>query len=77
MNLKTGIITGLSAILLMFTSCEDFIDVDQPDIIEQEQAFDDNNSTRLALIGLYGLMTELVEPMFLAGEVRADLVIST
>ena len=61
-------------IILIITSCEKIIEVDQPDIIEQEQAFDDKNSTRLSLIGLYGLMADLVEPMFLAGEVRADLV---
>ena len=77
MKLRTGIIIALSTMLLIFTSCEDFLDIDQPDIIEQEQAFDDKNSTRLALIGLYGLMTDLVEPMFLAGELRADLVSST
>ncbi|MFO7659158.1 MAG: RagB/SusD family nutrient uptake outer membrane protein [Bacteroidales bacterium] len=67
------IILGLFAVL-MISSCEKMLDLDQPDIIEQDQAFQDKNSTRLAMLGLYGLMTDLVEPMFLAGEVRADLV---
>ena len=71
------IVVGLAFTLLSLTSCEDWIEVDQPDIIEQEQAFSDKNSTRLAMLGLYGLMTDLVEPMFLAGEVRADLVTAT
>lgn len=63
-------------VIFTFVSCENFINVDQPDIIEQEQAFNDKNSTRLSINGIYGLMTDLVEPMFLAGEVRADLVVA-
>ncbi|MBN2698248.1 MAG: RagB/SusD family nutrient uptake outer membrane protein [Bacteroidales bacterium] len=74
--MKIQIIISALLALLIIPSCEKFIDVDQPDIIEQEQAFSDKNSTRLSMIGLYGLMAELVEPMFLAGEVRADLVIA-
>ncbi|UCH14096.1 MAG: RagB/SusD family nutrient uptake outer membrane protein [Bacteroidales bacterium] len=74
MKIKTYIL-GLIA-LLTTASCEKMFEVDQPDIIEQDQAFSDKNSTRLSLIGIYGLMAELVEPMFLAGEVRADLVIA-
>lgn len=61
---------------MLVTSCEKMIDVDQPDIIEQDQAFSDKNSIRLSIIGIYGLMSDLVETMFLAGEVRADLVIA-
>lgn len=60
--------------ILVITSCEGIIEIDQPDIIEQNQAFSDKNSTRLSMIGLYGLMSDMVEPLFLAGEVRADLV---
>ena len=63
--------------LILCTSCEEWIAIDQPDIIEKEQAFNDKNSTRLAMIGLYGLMADLTEPLFLAGEVRADLVVAT
>ena len=75
--MKTGsVILGLIALMLI-SSCEGLIEVDQPDIIEQNQAFSDKNSTRLAILGIYGLMADLVEPMFLAGEVRADLVTST
>lgn len=61
----------------LLTSCDSWINVDQPDVIEQEQAFDDPNSARLSMIGLYGLMADMVEPLFLAGEVRADLTIAT
>ena len=74
MKMKTFILSLIA--LLMIISCEKLIEVDQPDIIEQDQAFSDKNSIRLSLIGIYGLMAELVEPMFLAGEVRADLVIA-
>ena len=64
-------------ILLIVSSCEKMIDVDQPDTIEQNQAFTDKNSISLSILGIYSLMTDLVEPMFLAGEVRADLVVSS
>jgi starch-binding outer membrane protein, SusD/RagB family len=77
MKYHSLIIIGLSWMLILFASCEEWIEVDQPDIIEQEQAFNDKNSTRLAMLGLYGLMADLVEPLFLAGEVRADLVVAT
>jgi hypothetical protein len=70
-----ALIPGLLAVLIV-TSCEKLVDVDQPDIIEQDQAFGDANSTRLSMLGIYGLMAELVEPLFLAGEVRADLAIA-
>lgn len=70
------IFIGILAVPIFLSSCEKMIDVDQPDIIEQEQAFDDKNTSRLSLLGLYGYMTDLVEPMFLAGEVRADLTIA-
>ena len=66
---------GLTSILIV-TSCEKFINVDQPDVIEKDHEFKDKNSIRLSILGLYGLMTDLVEPMFLAGEVRADLVVA-
>ena len=72
MKIKSLIISLIA--ILMITSCEKMIEVDQPDIIEQEQAFSDANSIRLSIIGIYGLMSDLVEPLFLAGEVRADLV---
>ncbi len=75
MRTKVIIFSALSMLLL--SSCEGLINVDQPDVIEQYQAFDDPNSTRLSMIGLYGLMTDLVEPLFLAGEVRADLSVAT
>ena len=74
MKIKTFIISLIS--LMIITACEKMIDVDQPDIIEQEQAFSDQNSVRLSMIGIYGLMSDLVEPLFLAGEVRADLVVA-
>ena len=77
MSIKTVVIFCFAAMLLVFTGCEKIINIDQPDIIEEEQAFKDDNSTRLAMLGFYGLMTELVEPLFLAGEVRADLVTAT
>ena len=71
-----SLILGLLLVVIMI-SCEKLLDLDQPDIIEQDQAFSDYNSTRLSLIGIYGLMAELTEPLFLAGEVRADLVVTT
>ena len=74
MKINTLILSLIA--ILMIISCEKLVDVDQPDIIEQDQVFADKNSTRLSLIGIYGLMAELVEPLFLAGEVRADLVIA-
>lgn len=77
MRYHTATLIGLATILFFCTSCEEWIYIDQPDIIEQQQAFSDKNSTRLAMLGLYGLMADLTEPLFLAGEVRADLVVAT
>lgn len=77
MKLQKNIIPYALFIVLAFVSCEKFINIDQPDIIEPEQAFSDDQSVRSAVIGVYGLLANLAEPLYLAGEVRADLITTT
>lgn len=75
--MKKYILIFISAIATCMVSCENFLDIDQPDIVEKEQNFQDFQSIQSSVIGIYSTFAETVEPLFLAGEVRADLVNTT
>ncbi|MEN8228490.1 MAG: RagB/SusD family nutrient uptake outer membrane protein [Bacteroidota bacterium] len=62
----------LSAIML--TSCEKFLNPEQELNITEEQLFDDWYEYRSIEMGLYGLQQELVEQLFILGELRGDLI---
>jgi hypothetical protein len=62
---------------IMMASCESFLDLDQPDIVEKEQNFKDAQTVRSSVMGIYSVIAETVEQTFLAGEVRADLATAT
>jgi len=75
--MKKYILLLILPILFVMASCEDFIDVDQPDVVEQDQNFEDLQTVRSSLMGIYSVFAGTVENQFLAGEVRADLVNAT
>ena len=75
--MKKSIIYLIIPVLSFLGACKDFIDIDQPDIVEQEQNFQDLQTVRSSVMGIYSIFAQNVESQFLAGEVRADLVNAT
>lgn len=68
----------LIAILgLSFASCESLLDIDQPDVLEQEHNFQSKEDTRSTMLGIYKAYQELYENYFLISELRGDLVQTT
>jgi starch-binding outer membrane protein, SusD/RagB family len=66
---------GLLAIMGMgISSCEKFLNPAQELNITEDMLFDDWYEYRSVEMGMYGLQQELVEQLFLLGELRADLV---
>ena len=58
----------------MVTSCEKFLNPDQDLEITRDKLFTDWYEYRSVEMGLYGLQQQLVEQLFVLGELRADLV---
>ena len=69
----------LRSILIMIlflglVSCEDFLNPDQKLVIETEDFFKDWSEYRSAEMGMYALQQELVDQLFILGELRGDLM---
>ena len=75
--MKKYVLLLILPILFVMASCEDFIEIDQPDVVEQDQNFEDLQTVRSSIMGIYSVFAGTVESQFLAGEVRADLVNAT
>lgn len=63
--------------LLIFTSCKDFFDPDQKLKITEDNLYIDWYEYRSVAMGMYSVQQELVEQMFILGELRGDLVTVT
>ena len=72
-SLKTTIILFV-AIILAFSSCEDFIYKDQPLVVETKDSYKDWIDYRSSELGLYALQQKLVEKIIVLGELRGDLL---
>ncbi len=64
----------LMASALVITSCSDFLNPNQELNLSEEQMYRDWYEYRSAAMGMYAIQQELVEQLFILGEVRADLV---
>jgi len=75
--MKKYILLMILPALVLMVSCEDYLEIDQPDVVEQGQNFQDLQTVRSSIMGIYSIFASTVESQFLAGEVRADLVNAT
>lgn len=62
------------ASILVFSSCQDFLNPDQEINITDDKLFDDWYEYRAIEMGLYGLQSDLVEQLLVLGELRGDLL---
>lgn len=60
--------------LVTVASCEKFMNPDQVLYITEDKLYDDWYEYRSVEMGLYGLQQQLVEQLFMLGELRGDLV---
>ncbi|TKG95448.1 RagB/SusD family nutrient uptake outer membrane protein [Puteibacter caeruleilacunae] len=65
----------LLVLSITISSCSDFFDIDQPDIVEAEDNYQNSYDALVSIIGIYESLQKTVETQFLMGEVRSDLVI--
>lgn len=74
--MKYLILSVLFSFILIFTSCEDFLEVDQPDIVENKDAFQRYNDGLVTLIGCYQGLQDAVDQIFLLANLRSDLMLT-
>jgi starch-binding outer membrane protein, SusD/RagB family len=58
----------------LFASCESFFNPKQETDVVEENLYGDWYEYRSAMMGLYGLQQQMVEQLFILGELRGDLV---
>jgi starch-binding outer membrane protein, SusD/RagB family len=69
-GLAVAIILGV----LVFTSCDQFLNPEQELNITEDRLYDDWYEYRSIEMGLYGLQQQLVEQLMILGELRGDLL---
>ena len=69
-------LSKIGVILLIFwvSSCEKFLTPDQLNIAKTNEIFQEWDEYRSAGLGLYALQQDLVDQLFILGEVRADML---
>ena len=60
--------------LIIFSSCQDFLNPEQEIDITKDKLYDDWYEYRSMAMGLYGIQTDLVEQLVILGELRGDLM---
>jgi len=68
------VVTGGLLLLLLINSCEKFLSPDLPNIARTDELFYNWDEYRTAGLGLYALQQDLVDQLFVLGEVRADML---
>lgn len=66
----------LVSMLFIGIGCDDILDVDQPDIVEDDNAFQSYNEGLVTIIGCYQGLQEAVDQLFLLGNLRSDLMLA-
>lgn len=69
------IIVFVLAILLVFSACSDYFDVVSQDKVTAENNYTKEIDAIAAINGLYALMQDLVDPLWLIGETRGELTL--
>ncbi len=67
----------VAAMLILVTSCKEFLSPQQELNITEDMLFDDWYEYRAVAMGMYGLQQNLAEQLFILGELRGDLVKTT
>ncbi|HYX09328.1 MAG TPA: RagB/SusD family nutrient uptake outer membrane protein [Bacteroidales bacterium] len=70
----SGILWSVMIALVLFPSCEKFMNPDQELKITKGQLYDDWYEYRSVEMGMYGLQQKLVEQLLVLGELRGDLL---
>ena len=70
----SGILWSVMIALVLFPSCEKFMNPDQELKITKDKLFDDWYEYRSVEMGMYGLQQKLVEQLLVLGELRGDLL---
>ena len=61
--------------VVIFASCDDILEVEQSDILESGDTYQNRDEGRNAILGVYGSVQDLVETILVMSELRGDLVI--
>ena len=73
-NKYRGFLGSLFLIMILFSSCKDFLNPEQEINITKDKLYDDWYEYRSIDMGLYSIQSELVEQLLILGELRADLM---
>lgn len=65
----------LITLVITFNSCENYLDVKPTGNVLSEKNYTTKDDAISAINGLYGLMQDLVDPIWLMGETQGDLVV--
>ena len=78
-KLSKYIIPGIffSISILLLASCKDFFDPEQKLVVNEDELYIDWFEYRSVAMGMYSVQQELVEQLFMLGELRGDLVTIT
>ncbi len=68
---------GIFALILSFTSCQEYLDVEPQDKLNSDQVYRDVFDADAAIVGTYGKFMQLAEKYVLLNELRADLMTTT
>ncbi len=70
----SGILWSVMLALVLFPSCQKFLNPDQELKITKDNLYDDWYEYRSVEMGMYGLQQKLVEQLMVLGELRGDLL---
>lgn len=70
----TALLIGIASATFLVSSCEKFLNPEQELEITEDRLYDDWYEYRSIEMGLYGLQQQLVEQLFILGELRGDLL---
>ncbi|WP_370476331.1 RagB/SusD family nutrient uptake outer membrane protein [Tamlana flava] len=76
-NIKGKFSLIVLSTLIGFTSCQDFLEVEPQDKLNENQVYRDVFDADAAIVGLYGKLMGLAEKYVVLNELRADLVSPT
>ncbi|KJD31571.1 RagB/SusD family protein [Tamlana nanhaiensis] len=77
-NSRNKLILAASlAVVFSFNSCQDYLDVDPKDKLNEDQVYNDIFDADAAVIGIYGKFMGLAEKYVVLNELRADLASTT
>lgn len=74
MNIRSFFTRTIMVLLILFGSCESFLEPDAEIVIEENKLFKEWTDFRAAEMGLYSIQQDLVEQLVVLGELRGDML---